>query len=1755
MRKIRRMTVFGVALCVVLVLNACRYDKDEVKGTGVAKPGQVATSMHDTGPFELVAGVEGKVDNSPALTLTFSQLLDPKTDYDAVIDVYKMPGQLLIAKQPGGGEVDVSEADNHSYGDGVDNESAPPATTGANAVSTKPADVNVNGGTRLKGGWVVGDNPHLLQLPRVETDTRYVVVVHPDLRDRDGKVLGKPARYSIHTVAIDPTAYFASNGMVLAARQNGGLPVVTENVGEVDVEFLRVMPNRLPAFLQRVINAPPAGASDPDAPAAQSNQRRWWWQPDTAHIDLHGQVANNVLNSLQDVAQSVYHGRFLTDPRQNRRNVTFLPVESIKELSQPGVYVAVMNRPGHFDWQLATTYFYVSDRGITLREFDKAADVFVSSLTDGKAVSDVRVSWLDQQGATLSQAMTDGNGHIAFAERPAKARVLIASKAGQISVIALHEPALDLSEFPITGDAYRPVRLFAYSGRDLYRPGEQIDVSVLARDADGRPVPAQPIQATLLRADGRKQFVSNWRPDPSSPGYFHTVIELPEDAPTGMWSLALRVDPADKVPGGVMNFHVEEFMPQRMKMDLASDQPSLGFGDNFNVVVHGAYLFGAPAAGNRLLTEVTLKPDTNPLSDKLKGYVFGDIDAKAIKIASPDDTALDQSGAGKVAVSLPKETGVQTPYDIKATFTLLENGGRPLVQSISRTIWPAKAMVAVRPLFGDYVAEDGTAEFEVTRVDADGHVQPEAALPVRLIRENRDYYWHMDSDRGWMETYDETDEPVETTSVTIDRSGHAKLHLPLKYGSYRLEISDPATHLTLRYRFQAGWSWDVTQSELGQRPDHVGLMLDKKSYRGGDTAKLTVTAPHHGQTIVTVEADHVLWNERITINSDRQVVDIPVSPDWKRHDLYIGVSVLRPGNEGETITPVRAVGLIPLSLDREDRRLAITIAAADKIRPETTVPVRISVPGAAAQRAMVTLSVVDVGILNITQFKTPDPWQFFFGQLRYGADQHDIYGRLIEKMAGVPGTLKFGGDKGTRAKPHAQQKIKLIDVFRGPVTLDTRGNATIQVRIPDFNGKVRLMAVVATPDRFGSGERDMTVAAPLIAELNTPRFIAFGDKATLALDLHNLSGKTQHLRVLVSGDNALNIANGVHSLTLPQLERTTLSVGLTAGSSPGLHHMHVHVDGDGISIDRDFPLEVEAPWSPRQYNTYHIVDPRATLQLDANGLASLYPSTATSHLVVSDRPPIDLKRVIKGLLQYPFGCVEQTVSGAYPYLYIDEAMAQRYGLTPYTRLGRANIIDRVMSKLAAMQSRSGGFSLWGGENNIESWPSAYATAFMQDARSQGFIVPDPMYQKAMDYLLRDLQDGDAGIADTDASKPQPLRQRNLNGNSRAYHELSRTPEALAFESFVLARANRAPLSAMRDLYDRRQWMRTSLSKMELGIAFKLMGDSDRAQTLFKEAVATDRGDISRSHDWWSWIWWIADYGSEIRDIAQSYALAQQYGVKVSGTDQWLAQLADKLRGSYFLDTQEQMAVFMAVQSLGNGGTAWQVGINDGKATHSVDGKGPLVVDINPLKLATTKLVNHSNEKLYVMETVAGVSRDAPTSTGDFQLDRTLYQPDGTVIGNRPLKVGETVIVEVDVWPAHDYQTATAMVVDRVPAGLEIENLNLVKDSRLSDVKFAGVNAEAAMQDPNIMHVEFRDDRFVAALRLGSIYWNSSDPVKLFYQARVVTPGQFVMPGVHAEDMYNENVVDDDKSSMLSIVNPSRKMDPVKSEADTPSTSQ
>ncbi|HTJ95217.1 MAG TPA: MG2 domain-containing protein, partial [Pararobbsia sp.] len=1506
-------------------------------------------------PFTLVDAANRELDGQPAIALTFSQPLSASGDYDKVVRVFRMPaGKAAKGKGAGGGGAnDASSGDSSNGSSGGDTDSGTNNDTGDNSndsgtsndnssgqdgqaaasaaseVSTSDALTDLSGGVAVPGAWVVGDNPRLLYFPHVQPLTRYVVQVMDTVKAADGRTLGHETRYSINTPAVSPAYYFASRGMVLPAKQNGGLPVVTVNVPEVDVQFMRVRNDQMPRFLDAMLGKRQRSASDnangdDDAngdSADSGDQSADSSSSDNGALqtDLHGAVSIWSLDQLHKMTDSVYQGRFLTEQTTDKRSVTFLPVEDIKPLKDPGVYIAVMSRPGRFGYEYQTTYFYVSDLGLQMRMFEHQAEAYVSSLTDGSAVSGVDLTWVDKRGRVLAHGTTDSDGHASFAAQPAGAAAILARKDQQMSMLAVRGAALDLSEFDVTGLGYSPVRLFAWSGRDLYRPGETFVASVLARDADGHPVPAQPIQATLRRADGKTQSVAMWSPDAAHRGYYQKPIALPADAPTGEWSLELRSDPGSDKANTTLKFGVEEFLPERMKLDLSNPRTSLKPGEAFTIGVHGTYLYGAPAAGNTIMGLAEFSRDKNPLDARFPGFEFGDANDDALQSHQPfDDRTLDDNGRGSIDIPVDPASGTHSPVTVRATVSLLESGGRPVIRNIERTIWPAPVLTGVRPLFtGDYAPENSPADFEVIRTDEAGNLKAEAGLPYRLFSESRDYYWRFDDQRGWNSGYTENDQLVYTGTVSVPASGRGHLRVPVKYGRYRLEIADPATGLTQIYRFYAGWSAQQDET-AGVRPDRVTLKLDRDGYRGGDTAHLTLTPPHAGVALITVDGDRTLWTRRMKVDAANTVVDIPVDPAWQRHDLYVSVMVLRPGSEGDLVTPARALGLIALPLARADHKLDVSIDAPPKSKSESLVHVKVRVPqlkgqsaqggqgGQGGQSALLTLSAVDVGILNITQFATPDPFGFFFGKLRYGADLHDIYGNLIEKMAGKKGKLKWGGDTTPKPTTELPKKVKLVDLFNGPVQFDANGEADIPLALPDFNGTLRLSAVVASADSFGSHSQDMVVAAPVIAELSTPRYLNFDDRSTIALDLQNLTGAPGDFSVEIHGDDGLVVQGGApRVVTLKSQQKQTLRLDVVAGEIVGLHAIDVTVKGPGIALTRHYALEVEAPTPTTPVVQRFTIEPGASLPIHDPAVAGLYPGSVSGHLVVSDRLPIDVRSAVKWLLEYPYGCAEQVTSSAYPWLYVDEAAARQYGLKPYTHDERAQRIDFALGKLGGYQGANGGFSLWGA-GDADLWLSAYVAGFLQDVRTQGFSVPDTMYNRAMAYLLRGVQEGSGNIRPL----PDHVTPADIPALIDNYASNNRNFEALVLASYVLARERKAPVGTLRQLFEQRGYANSGLPIVELGIALNLMGDQIRSEQAIKEGVAKHR-----VAGYW---WW--DYGSDLRDATLSDVLLDREHIALGGaSDELLGRIQNAMvaRAPWYYSTQDRLALFRLGQILGN----------------------------------------------------------------------------------------------------------------------------------------------------------------------------------------------------------------------------------------------
>ena len=1136
-----------------------------------------------------------------------------------------------------------------------------------------------------------------------------------------------------------------------------------------------------------------------------------------------------------------------------------------------------------------------------------------------------------------------------------------------------------------------------------------------------------------------------------------------------------------------------------MKLDLSTEPDHLKQGEPFKVEVLGMYLYGAPASGNRIKAVLNTYRDRHPLK-ALPEFFFGNdnesIERRRIEIA---DAKLDDQGRTTIETvpSPPGPAPMMSAISARIIADLYETGGRPVTRSIQRTVWPAGALVGIRPLFeGEYAESNSFAEFEVVKAATDGTLSAAEGLDVTLIREERDYFWSYDESRGWHYEYTESPYPVHRDTIDIPEGKSVKIEVPVEYGSYRIEIADPETNLKLVHRFEAGWNW---RDRMGgtARPDKVNLILDKPAYRTGETASVKIVPPHPGFGIVTVEGDRRLWSKRLHIPEGGTVVEIPIDPKWNRHDLYVGAVVFRPGTAKEKITPNRAVGLAHLPLERSDRKLSVRMDAPTEMRPGRDLEVDLTIEGLAGQEASVTVAAVDVGILNITNFKTPDPFGHFFAKRRYQPSIHDLYGKVIENLDGVRSGLRFGGDidsKGLRSGKRPQAKVMTVALFSGPVTVGRDGSVKVSLPVPDFNGSLRIMAAAFSKDKFGFSEREVVVASPVVAEIAMPRFLAPGDESVLTLDLRNLSGIRQDLNVSMTAKSPLSMTSVSDLVSLDDGQMKTLRFPLSTEEVYGVGRIDLAVTGNDVDLARNWELGVRPAYPGERRVTRSVLKSGDAIRLDKLSANGLMKSTVEAEVIVSDAPPLNVREALKGLLGYPYGCLEQTTSQAFPLLFVDSEKALSVGIKPLSYEERLKRLEVAMSRLGGMQLPGGGFGLWSNTGMEENWLGPYVVDFLLEAKDRGFRVPEEMLQKALVNLQKRLLAGPDAFA------------RPAYSESPAHLQFASS----AYAAYVLARVGRAPLGTLRTLYDnQRKKARSGLPLVHLGLALKLQGDTRRSQAALLEGVGKTRNEKR----------YLGDYGSDVRDTGMILALLGRHGIDIEGGDDLIFRLGNELANRRYLSTQERLAVFLAAETLGERtGKSWsailKIGEDSGRTL--VQGRYRSILAYEALE-KTVILEAETDFPLYAETEVSGYPVDPPKPQSDkISISRSLYDPKGNPVGRRALSVGELLIVHLRLEGTENIENA--LVVDLLPAGMETENLNLTQGETLNDMTVSGVSPAQAMSSQNIKHQEFRDDRYVAALRLPR-----SRAAHLFYMVRVVSPGVFTAPPPYVEDMYRPEI--------------------------------
>lgn len=1513
---------------------------------------------------------------------------------------------------------------------------------------------------KVDGAWELSDNLMELRLRHLEPQRKLILTVDPGLRGvNDAQMAGEYVS-RLETRDLQPTVGFASRGTLLPTRLAEGLPLIALNVDKVDVEFFRVKPESLPAFLSQ------------------------WGR----NSSLQSYEARDLLS----MAELVYGGRFDLNPARNTRETLILPTAGIKPLQQPGVYLAVMKASGSYNYSQPATLFTLSDIGLSVHRYQKRLDVFTQALEGGSALSDVELELLDGKGKMLAQGKTDNKGHAELA-LPAKAEVLLARQGDQTSLLRLNTAALDLAEFDIGGPQAHPLQFFVFGPRDLYRPGETVLLNALLRDRDGYPVKPQPVSVEVRRPDEQVSRKFVWTPDAS--GFYQYPLQLASEAPTGRWQLVF--DLGDGKPQ-LYEFLVEDFLPERLALELKGSATPLAPGQTADIQVNGRYLYGAPAAGNRLSGQVYVRPLREAVKT-LPGYQFGSVTEEELS----QDLELEErvlNAEGEYTISLESQwSNAKSPLQLIVQASLQESGGRPITRRLVQPVWPADRLPGIRGLFeGTETDGDGPVQFELLVADNEGHKLAAENLKVRLVRERRDYYWNYSDNDGWSYHYNEKFLNLSEETVNLKAGETATVSFPVEWGPYRVEVEDPKTGLVSSLRFWAGYRAQDNAEGGAVRPDQVKLALDKAAYAEGDTARVTVTPPAAGKGYLLVEgSDGPLWWEEIEVPAEGKTFEVKLDSTWARHDLYVSALVIRPGERKANITPKRAVGVLHLPLDRTARKLAVTLDAPEKMRPKQVLTVKVqakNADGSIPAQAHVLLSAVDVGVLNITEYPTPDPYASLFGRKAYGADQLDIYGQLIEAGQGRLASLAFGGDAAlAKGGKRPATSVNIVALQSAPVTLNAQGEGEVSVQIPDFNGELRVMAQAWTDDRYGMAEAKTVVAAPLVAELAAPRFMAGGDETRLALDLSNLTDKPQQLQVSLNTQGPLSLLGDARqTLQLSPGQRSTLQIPIKALGGFGSGKVGVTVEG------LDLPGETLAPFTrewtlgvrpayPALLKHYRTVLSDQPWSLPDHALQVFEPAGREALLSLSSRPPLNLGEQIRALKAYPYGCSEQTTSGLYPALYADAALLKRLGLEGEPDAERKRKIELGIERLLGMQRYNGSFGLWGADGQEEYWLSAYVTDFLLRARDQGYAVPPEALKKANERLMRYVQE--RNLIEADYSD-------NLEHTRFAVQ---------AYAGLVLARSQQAPLGALRSLFERRSDARSGLPLVQLAIALQKMGDQPRADQALVAGLAAAR----KANEW------LGDYGSPLRDQALILALLEENDLMSGQREQRLFELSDQLAASQWLSTQERNSLFLAGRDLlSKPEASWTAQLGSAGETRELNNSQPALKLEGPFLATPLTVRNQGSTAIYQQLTISGYPQQAPRAGGEnLSIRRDYLGMDGEPLNLDTLKSGDLVLVHLAVKAKE--RVPDALVVDLLPAGLELENQNLGQSAASLENASSQVKQwRESMQNASIQHQEFRDDRYVAALNL-----DGNGTSHLLYLARAVTPGTYRVPPPQVESMY------------------------------------
>ena len=1380
--------------------------------------------------------------------------------------------------------------------------------------------------------------------------------------------------------------------------------------------------------------------------------------------------------------------------KKNQEVSTVLDLRKYIPHDEPGLYQVGVLPSG--EYQGVQKWVLITDIGIVAKKGKDDFLVWTSSFSNLAPVAGADVRVISSQNQLIARGATDGKGIFRAAGLTQKfidnkPYMVTVQKGSDFSFLILDNMGIDTSGLDVGGAVPSALgyTAYVYGERDIYRPGETVEGVAIVRDSNLNTPSPMPI--VLKQKDARGRDVKTIKETLNEAGLVSFSIPIPEFAPTGNNTIEVLV--GDELIGQYL-FQVEEFIPDRIKVKVETDEDNVPLGKELEYDVRSSYLFGPPASGLSVQTLVDLVE--NPfLPEGYDGYVFTNPDRKYdSKEIFRSEGYLDAEGVKKFTVKIPEGLRPASSLQAQISARVQETGGRG-VNSLRRVnVDPYPYYLGLKRKTPDEYAEPGKEiEFEYVALSPKGEGTEEVktgGLKAEFYKDVWNTVLRRTSTGNY--NYESKRDSVLLNSMTVD-SGASKgsfVFTAPEFGSYRVVLTDPKGGASTQVQFYAsGWGFSPWAVE---NPARIDLGLEKAEYMPGETAKLQVRAPFSGKLLITVEREGVYYTETHTLDGNTATIEIPVSEKY-RPNAYVTATLVRGVKELEPGSAGRAFGAIPINVDRTANKIDVEITAPEEIRPLTPLEIGVkTLPGAT-----VTIAAVDEGILQLIDQKTADPFTYFYRKLALEVAAYDTFSLLLPDVS--LGLSPPGGGFGARKEmqflsTQGIRRVKPVAYWSGVLKADAEGKAVFKFDMPQFQGAVRIMAVAVRGEEFGSSEKFTRVKSPIVLLPTAPRFFSLNESVVIPVSVRNDTKKDGVFTVntVITGPGSItqmksdtdakekadNAKEAKIEAEIPDGGEKTIYFVVDTADETGAISLNITASGNGesTSSDMDVPVLPDLPLS-RAENIGSIKNADTELAID--NPESYRAGTINRELYVSKLPLIQFSGKLEYLLQYPYGCLEQVTSRVFPLVYLSD-IAKEIDPDVFKKADPAAMVQEGIRQIGTMQVAGGGFSLWPGGVEPEPWVSIYAAHFLVEARKAGYFVDDSLYSGMIEYLKN-------------VAKAKP---------DYSTGELERAVYAL----YVLSRDGKPDMSTMDFIRNRHLGELTVESKALLGGAYAAAGNAAALEELLKGL--NDVEEVARQTG--------GNFNSTIRNRAILLLAILDVNPEDPRVPVLVERLSRDAQVNAWWTTQESSFALLAIgqfvkrQSETPPYTGKVYVGDEEKATFSSEATLSLT-DITGDKPVRIKMDAGFKEgsAFYTLITSGFPTRKGfkPVQDG-LLVEREFLTRDGAPLDPNNIEQGDLVVVRTKLQSASG-SLQNVVIENLLPSGFEVENPRLKTTETLSWA--TGDSVEPA-------YLDIRDDRILIFTDLPDAKWYN-----YYALLRVVNPGTFTVPPVQAEAMYSPNI--------------------------------